>query len=299
MDTNEARKIITYVVENTKWRWKQFDVSWQDIDHVFVERGFEQQGFHMAKFVPLLEERGIFAIESIGSILSKAPVQSKKYVRDYAGCKEAPFYMELKNGERGAEGERFYDAVSVFLNNRIGSKGRFFWRMLWFALVSCHYLQTNFDGSFARFLLTDYARFCGKDQVSNGEFLSMDSERWEEFLENRKPWKRLLGIGDSVFDYIVGDVKEASFFKNSYKFDSANQHFFKVTGISKLIEPFDRSGTIQFLNRIEIPFALREINKGIYTYCSASDYESNDFGFCRSLSKCQECGVTELCRKLI
>jgi hypothetical protein len=296
MNTNDAKQIITYVVEATKWRWRQYDQSWYNIDRIFIRHGYEQGGFHMFKFVPLLEDRGIFSIKGLGSILSKLPIKGNKYERNYAGFIEAPFYLELKNGKRGLEGSRFYDAVSVFLNNRIGSPGRFFWRMIWELLVSCHYLSRNYDGSFARYLLTEYASFYGRSEVSNDDFLSISTELWEAFLQKRKPWKNLYGIGENTFDFIVGDIVEANFVVHSYKFDSANQHFFHITGISELIEPFDRNGTIRFLRQIELPYTLREINKGIYTYCSNT--ERDNFGYCRSHSKCQECRVSELCLKI-
>lgn len=296
MDTNNARQIITYVVEATKWRWKQYDQSWHDIDRVFIQHGYEQGGFHIFKFVPLLEEHGIFTIEGLGSILSKPPIQTNKYDRNYAGSMEAPFYLELKNGKRGSEGSHFYDAVSIFLNNRIGNPGRSFWKTIWQLLVSCHELRRDYDGSFARYLLTEYASFCGKGEVSDDDFLSIGTELWEAFLQKRKPWKCLHGVGENTFDFIVRDIVEANFVMHSYKFDSANRHFFHVTGISDLIEPFDRNGTIRFLRRIELPHTLPEINKGIYTYCS--DTERDNFGYCRSLSRCRECGVSTLCRQM-
>jgi hypothetical protein len=85
--------------------------------------------------------------------------------------------------------------------------------------------------------------------------------------------------------------------ENSYKFDSANQHFLKVTGISQLIVPFEKVPTSSFLKELDLPFSLREINKGIYTYCSKT--ESINYGFCRDRSKCLDCRVNAICNKEI
>ncbi len=295
MNINNARGIITYVVKATKWRWLQYDQSWNDIDRIFIQHGYEQGGFHMFKFVPLLEKRRIFSIERLGAIISNSFIKTNKYDRNYAGSLEAPFYVMLKNGKCGSDGSRFYDAVHFFIHNKVGRPGRFFWRLLWQLLISCHYLRLNYDSSFARFLLTEYANFCGKDKISDTDFLSISTEQWETFLQKRKPWKKLYGIGENTFDFIVGDIVEANFVMHSYKFDSANQHFFKVTGISELIDPFDRNGTINFLKQLELPCTLREVNKGIYTYCS--DTERDNFGYCRSPLKCQECKVSEICNR--
>jgi hypothetical protein len=42
-------------------------------------------------------------------------------------------------------------------------------------------------------------------------------------------------------------------------------------------------------------FTPREINTGVYTYCSQAEKEN--FGFCRDPRKCKECGVLEVCER--
>jgi hypothetical protein len=69
----------------------------------------------------------------------------------------------------------------------------------------------------------------------------------------------------------------------------------KVTGIYRLISPFDRETTMEFLKQLGLQYSLREINKGIYTYCSIT--EAHNFGFCRSQSKCQDCAVIDICNR--
>ena len=94
---------------------------------------------------------------------------------------------------------------------------------------------------------------------------------------------------------IFRDITEAHFAENSYKFDSSNQHFFNITGIAKLIVPFDRVTTTLFLRDIKMPFSLREINKGVYTFCSKT--EGMNYGYCRDRQKCNVCQVENICDK--
>lgn len=49
----------------------------------------------------------------------------------------------------------------------------------------------------------------------------------------------------------------------------------------------------QTWKNIDLPFSLREINKGIYTYCSKT--ESENYGFCRNQNKCKMCNVQNIC----
>jgi hypothetical protein len=293
MDSNTAYRIIHHVVQTTRPRWLQYNESWHDIDQIFIRRGYEQGGFQMFKFFPLLEERGISSINSLGTILEYTPHPNSIYNRGYAGSRDAQFYMELKKGQHGNAGVSMYDAVTTFLDHRIGNPGRFFWRMIWQLLVSSYDLKTKYYASFSKYLLDTYARFSRRQYISEEEFLSISTDEWELYKKEQKPWKKLYGIGENTFDFIVGDIVEATFAQNSYKFDSTNQFFLRVTGISDLIIPFDRDNTIRFLNCLKLPFTLREINKGIYTHCSRTG--SVSLGYCRSLSHCKHCGVSDCC----
>jgi len=50
-----------------------------------------------------------------------------------------------------------------------------------------------------------------------------------------------------MFDFVVGDIKEAKFAINSFKLDSANKHFLKITGLSKLMGDLNEKNVINFL----------------------------------------------------
>ncbi len=290
MDKDKAKKIIEYVVSVTESRWRNFQFHWKDIDQVFIQRGLEQGGFESRKFTELLEKQDIFSIEKIGKILDNNK-EDIKYNRLYAGGLNSPFYEKMKNGVYGIEGKKFYMCVRDFE----GRRGYKFWQILWYMLVCCNYLKKNYQDSFSYFLKKKYAEFKNKKMVSDDEFLKISSEEWEKFTSLTKPWNELYGIGENVFDFIIGDIVEANFAKDAYKLDSANCHFLKVTGINKLIKRLERNEVKKFLKMLSLPYTIREINRGIYTYCSET--EANSFGFCRKEEKCKECEVNTLCEK--
>jgi hypothetical protein len=291
MDIRKAKTIITYVVNTTKIRWQQYDEKWEEIDSVFLSRGYEQGGFEAWKFAEYLKKENIFSIEKLGLILDNYKGDIK-YVRIFAGSFISPFYQDLKNGLYGDIGKKFYKCV----NNFHGRAGAWFWSKLWQMLVCCNHLKNDYNGSFSYFLRKKFAEFNKVTTIHDSDFLSLDEKLWKEFKKVKKPWKELYGIGENVFDFIIGDIVEAKFVKNSYKLDSANLYFLKVTGIDKLLNSnLNRENVINFLLWLNIPYPLREINKGIYTYCSET--ESGNFGFCRSKQKCSYCGINNICEK--
>ncbi|ADR19849.1 hypothetical protein [Calditerrivibrio nitroreducens] len=257
---------------------------------MFIQRGYEQGGFEAWKFFKLLKEQRISSIERIGQILNNYKGDIR-YNRSFAGSPFSPFYEDMKNGVYGIEGQKFFECVKNFQ----GQRGFKFWELLWYMLVCCNYLKNNYQGSFSYFLKKKYVKFKNKEMVSDDEFLKISSEEWEEFTSITKPWNELYGIGENVFDFIIGDIVEANFAKDTYKLDSANIHFLKVTGINKLISKLERNEVKKFLKELSLPYTIREINKGIYTYCSET--EANGFGFCRKEEKCKECEVNTLCEK--
>lgn len=290
MGIQQARRVILYVVKKTKSRWSQYDERWADIDSVFIRRGYEQGGFEAWKFAELLKKESIFSIGKIGLILDKYGGNTK-YDRKSAGSLISSFYRDMKNGVYGEEGEKFCSCVDKFK----GKPGAWFWNKLWQMLVCCNYLKNNYEGGFSYFLKKKYAEFKNMLMVSDDDFLKISSEEWEKFKMDIKPWNELLGIGENVFDFIIGDIVEASFVKDSHKLDSANSYFFKVTGISELIPELEREKVVIFLKNLCLPYTLREINKGIYTYCSET--EAKNFGFCRNRMKCIQCEVNDACKK--
>ena len=292
MDKLKAESIIRNAVESTKPRWSQYDQTWKNIDLIFILHGYEQQGFQIFKMRPVLEDLKILSIDRLGNILLKYP-HNRKYDRKFAGSLNSEFYLELQKGIYSEEGKLFVEAIRIFLNKKIGNPGRIFWKLLYQILQACSYLKQNYSSSFAKYIISKFASFDNKLNISEIDFLNITVTEWELFLTKVKPWKELMGIGPNVFDFIIGDISEANFVKNSYKFDSSNQYFFNVTGIDKLIVPFDRETTITFLKNLDLTFCLREINKGIYTFCSKT--ESTNYGFCREPYKCKMCKVENIC----
>jgi hypothetical protein len=296
MNSDIARTIILHAVKTTQPRWSEYDTFWRNIDRNFIQGGYEQGGFQMFRMVPLFAENNIYSIESLGSILNDY-TGPRKYDRNYAGSLNSEFYNELHSENFGNTGAALYECVNSFLTKKLGNPGAFFWRMIWQLLISCNYLRENYNSSFSEYLKTKYAKFISKECVSDSEILAMSSEEWDEFLQKVKPWQNLYGIGENVFNFIVGDIVEAKFVPNSFKFDSSNERFLKVTGIAELINPLDRETTIKFLKGLNLTYTLREINKGIYTYCSVTEKENS--GFCRSKHKCLDCEVSKLCKQLL
>lgn len=294
LDKIHAREIIENAVESTKPRWSQYGESWQNIDIAFIMRGYEQQGFQFFKMKPVLEDLKILSIDSLGTIQLKYP-DKRSYHRQFAGSMTSEFYKDLQKGICGREGQLFAESVRTFLDQKMGSPGRTFWKLLYQMLQACTYLKRHYSSSFAKYVIAKYASYARKQNISDNDFLNMSVSEWENFLIKAKPWSELMGIGPNVFDFILGDTIEAQFVVNSFKFDSANQHFFEVTGISRLIIPFDRDTTAIFLKTLGLPYTLREINKGVYTYCSKT--ESANYGFCRDLHKCKDCKVEPICEK--
>ena len=102
MNTEQAKKILHYVVEKTKPRWKQYDEDQNKINEVFIRRGYEQGGFEAWKFAELLKNQDIFSIEKIGLILDKYKGNTK-YDCTFAGSLKDSFYKNMANGVYGKE----------------------------------------------------------------------------------------------------------------------------------------------------------------------------------------------------
>lgn len=295
MNKENAKKIIENAVTKTQMRWQQYGISWSKIDEVFLQRGYEQGGFNCRIFVEKLNNNGIFSIEKIGLILDNGNKNVlRKYKREFAGSFESPFYQDMKSGTYGDEGKKFYNAIKEFKDEK-NKAGAWFWKKLWQMLVCCNYLKNNYNSSFSFFLKKEFADFKHTPQIQDREFLSIDPDDWQKFKETKKPWNKLYGIGENVFDFIIGDIIEAQFVKDSYKLDSANKRFLKITGIAELLSDISRENVTTFLNNLKLPYTLREINKGIYTYCSET--EATNFGFCLKIEKCKECAVNDICDK--
>ena len=131
-------------------------------------------------------------------------------------------------------------------------------------------------------------------EISDKDFLEMSSSEWEDFKNKKQPWNELYGVGINVFDYIMGDIIELEFVKDSFKLDAANIRFLEKTGIIKGSE-LNHENVKQYLLSLDLPYTLREINKGLYTY--ASELGKENYGYCRTPQKCQECNVHDICEK--
>ena len=293
VDKPRAIRLISHAVEATKTRWSQYDRTWRDIDRIFIHHGYEQGGFEIFKFLPLLDKRECYSIRALGSILREEDGPS--YVRDSAGSLTRPFYVALSHGERGDRGRALYDAITDFQRPGGGRAGAFFWKLIWYILTSCRYLANNHSASFRSYMLATFAKHIGKQLIRDEELLSLVPEDWTRFVEKTRPWEPLKGIGRNTFDFIFGDLVEARFAQDLYKLDAANLHFLRVTGISDLIGDLDRPNVISFMRDLGTGHTLRQVNKGIYTYCSVT--ESGSYGFCRSLEDCKRCAVAVDCAK--
>jgi hypothetical protein len=245
---------------------------------------------------PILEKRGILSISNLGSILLNYP-EKRNYDRQFAGSFSAEFYSSLRKGSVGRDGQQFEEAVREFLDLKLGNPGRIYWKLLYQMLQASAFLKQYYSSSFATYIISKYGIFAKKRDITEKQFLNISVSEWKHFLARANPWRELMGIGPNVFDFLFGDVIEARFVENSYKFDSANQHFLNVTGISKLIVPFNKDSATLFIKKLEIPYSLREINKGIYTYCSKTEKEN--YGFCWDQEKCKQCKVKNICEKNI
>jgi len=91
LNKEKTKKIVLNAVETTEPLWSNFGVKWEDINLVFLSRAYEQGGFHLYKFVNLLEKYQIYSIESIGSILDTYNGE-RKYQRDFSGSINSPFF---------------------------------------------------------------------------------------------------------------------------------------------------------------------------------------------------------------
>ncbi len=287
MKIEDARKIVLHAVETTKPIWETFTVHWDEMDKIFLSRAYEQGGFENWKFICILEKYKISSIDKVGKILDGYD-GVKKYRGDFARSFDGPFYKGLSRGDYGDDGVMFYKSVKEF----DGWKGQAFWQLLWWMLVCCNYLKNNYNGSYSYYLKMKFAEFRDLPDISDEEFFNISIEEWEEFKEITKPWKELYGVSFNVFDFIMGDVEELEFVKNSYKLDAANERFLKVTGVFK--PPLNRDVIIIYLKEMDLPYTLREINKGLYSYCADTVRE---YGFCHKNEKCIDCGVNIICEK--
>ncbi len=291
MNSENAKKIIINAIETTEPSWSTWGVHWDYIDEVFLGRAYDQLGFDNWIFVNFLRDNNILSISKIGKILHNNEFE-RKYNRDISGSFESPLFEGMKDGTYGEEGKNFYKSVKEFN----GRKGAAFWKLLWQMLVCCNYLRINYKSSFSYYLKNKYAEYKNLGVISDEDFLSMTSKEWNEFKKFKNPWNELYGVGLNVFDYIMGDLEEMEFVKNSYKLDSANKRFLTITGIFNCKpDELKYEEVLNYLNELSLPYDLRKINKGLYAYCSKLGCDK--YCFCREIKKCSECKVNDICEK--
>lgn len=231
-----------------------------------------------------MKDNQIFEIDKVGSILDGN--YERKYNREFAGSLEAPLYQNMISN--GSECVGFYKSVEEFN----GRKGAAFYKLLWYMLVACHYLQENYDSSFKNYIKIKYSEYKGLKSISDEDFHNISLDDWENFKKKKQPWNELYGVGINVFDYIMGDIIELKFLKDSYKLDSANERFLKVTGVIPK-DKINHEDVKDFLLSLNLDYTLREVNKGLYTYIT--DLNKEKYGFCRDKQKCKECNVYDKC----
>ncbi len=297
MNKEKTETIINYVVSTTKPLWKNWiNLSFDDLDKIFMKTAYEQGGFAATAFYELLEEKEIASIYDIGLILSNYSGEIK-YSRPEKGSLFSPFYQGLKSGVYGDNGKIFFNCVDRFLGEKRGNPGGFFWAKLWQMLVCCRHLKQNYQSSLKYYLKKKYSDYIGEPDISDTDFCNISNSDWEMFKKDTYPWDELYGIGENVFDYLVRNIKEFKFSEVSFKLDSANIRFFNVTGISSLFDFENKESLLNFLKELRLKnnYTLREINTEIYSFCSETEREK--YGFCRNEEKCIECGVNSICDK--
>lgn len=287
MNPENARKIILNAVETSEPLWSKWEVEWKEIDDVFIKRGYERLGFNGGMFAENLEANGIFSIEKLGMILDNYN-RKEKHDSENVNSLEPTFYKELSKGLYGDEGKNFYISVRDY-------KGPGFkWQLSWQLLVCCNYLKNSYNSRFSYYLKKKFADFSNKSNVSDNDLFGISLETWEDFKKT-EPWADLYGIGINTFDYLIGDIKDFDFNKNSFDFDTPNAKFLIITGIFEK-EGLDRKKAIELIQRLDLrPYTLRQINKGIYAYCSKT--ESKTYGYCLNPIKCEDCQVNDICEK--
>jgi hypothetical protein len=92
----------------------------------------------------------------------------------------------------------------------------------------------------------------------------------------------------------MGDFVELKFVNESYKLDSANERFLETTGIVDKSR-MNHENVKKYLLGLNLPYSLREINKGLY--CYASKLGKDNYGYCRTSKKCESCSVNDICEK--
>ena len=197
MNKDNAKKIISHIVEVTRDRWEEYIYEWDKIDEVFLVRAYEQMGFESWKFFELLSKYGINSIDSLGRILEKMPLNCPKaYDREFAGSLNSPFYKQLRDGAFGLEGKKFYETVKEFLNS-CAKKGVKFWNLLWDMLRTCYKRRKEYRASFRFFLLKKYSEFKGSNlsTISDDLFLKMSYKDYASFKKSMRPWDELYGVG--------------------------------------------------------------------------------------------------------
>jgi hypothetical protein len=299
VNIKKAEAIIDYVVLTTKPLWERWiNLSYADLDEIFLQSAYEQGGFAATAFYMLMGEEGIASIEDVGLIL-KDYKGEKKYSRVEKGSLENAFYKDLKTGLYDQNGKAFYKCVHRFLGEKWGNPGSKFWSNLWHMLICCRHLKQHYNSSFKYYLRKRYSDYRGISLLSDDDFCNISNNEWEAFKKDVFPWDELYGIGENVFDYLVRNIKEFKFSADSFKLDSANMRFFNVTGISHLFDYENRESILKFLKGLKLQnnYTLREINTGIYSYCS--DTERKNFGFCQKPERCIDCGVNSICEKNI
>jgi len=90
--------LYLHAVRTTEPRWRQYDVHWADVDRVYLSHAYEQGGFELFAFLPLLDAESMGTIPAIGSILASHPPPKRGYDRSFAGSLDAPFYADMVNG---------------------------------------------------------------------------------------------------------------------------------------------------------------------------------------------------------
>ena len=111
-----------------------------------------------------------------------------------------PFLEDLAQGKGGTQGQQLYHALQRtreaqcnlgFLNRKA------FYR----TLMNCYALSENYEGSYKTFLLRELSDILEREATWQDVHASKP-EDWEK----TKPWKKLFGMGENIFFYLLRDI---------------------------------------------------------------------------------------------
>ena len=259
---DKAKKLLKIVMDETSEHTKKWLRSYDDLDYLFLERGFDIGGFQSALFLEYLKKHGVDTVDKIGSIFQTLEKQGASYLHSYPrqkasrhtkllfGLKIKPpgkilqFLEDLDKGKGGEHGKQYFKAIISFFkfktsNGKKISKGLKVWEIIWAYCWNCRYLRENYDSSFKKMIRSkaeEWLTLNGYDEnfIAKFPYIKLERSDWEELmlhiLENIR--KELKQVGKETAAWILRDVQEfAEAGRVLMKFNTNNRNFLLKTGL--------------------------------------------------------------------